>query len=190
MLRCSSLKYPPIKPNIRPIPKFFITQVEALEDSPYRMFVAHTGEGGRYAGYFNCRPSTIIKGDDVVKSMYISEIFSFEPGAGTALLNYARYLSRINDCDGNIHLVASGCYAPQRVPHLFYRKYGMNTGKKSLDKKMDLFIKKDKTAAVSDFDNVLMYYPPVAYPKKNTMLHKFVRFVQNIFATPQKNMAR
>ncbi len=186
------LPYIPPKPKNDNSKKFVVSEVPYDDDIyNYRAFTAYSTETNKSCGIMLCRPSIIIKGDNVVRSMQIGELYatSNQKGAGTALLDYARALSKTEHCVG-IHLVASGCYSPEKVPHLFYRKYGMNTGDKKLDKKMDKFIKRGKKATHMDFDNVVMYFPPVEYPKKNTIWRKLFRCLNNIFATSKKCVAR
>ena len=142
------LPYIPPKPKNDNSKKFVVSEVPYDDDIyNYRAFTAYSTETNKSCGIMLCRPSIIIKGDNVVRSMQIGELYatSNQKGAGTALLDYARALSKTEHCVG-IHLVASGCYSPEKVPHLFYRKYGMNTGDKKLDKKMDKFIKRGKKA--------------------------------------------
>lgn len=172
--------------------KVSISQAPTLDDDNYRIYSAHLSGSDRAAGYMRCRPSVVIKGDGVVKSLYISDLHSSSQGCGigTALLDFAQNLSRENGCGGNFHLVASGCYAPDRVPHLFYRKYGMNTGDKQIDNKIDRFIKTGKKATRLDFDEVKMFYPPVEYPKKNNIFNRVMRFVGGLFNHCKKGVAR
>ena len=186
------LPYIPSNPKNDNPRKFVVSEVPYEDDIyNYRAFTAYSTETKKPYGLMLCRPSTVIKGDEVVRSMYIGELHttSGQKGVGTALLDYARALSKAEDCVG-IHLVASGCYSPEKVPHLFYRKYGMNTGDKKLDKKMDKFIKRGEKATRMDFDNVLMFFPPVEYPKKNTILRRLFRCLNDIFVTSKKCVAR
>ena len=172
--------------------KVSISQIPSLEDGNYRIYSAYLPESKKPAGYMRCRPTHVIKGDEVIKSLYISDLYSSSRGCGigTALLDFAQDLSRENGCGGNIHLVASGCYAPEKVPHLFYRKYGMNTGDKFIDNKIDRFIKTGKKATRLDFDEVKMFYPPVKYPKKNNIFSRVMRFVGSLFNSCKKGVVR
>lgn len=181
-----------VKPVQHKPVKVRISQVPSEDSGNYRIYTAFNSENDSVAGCMRCRPSVIIKGDEVTKSLYISDLYSISHGCGTgtALLDFAIDLSRENGCGGNIHLVASGCYAPDRVPHLFYRRYGMNTGNKHVDKKIDRFIKLGKKATRLEFDNIMMYYPPVAYPKKNNIFGRVMRFVGSLFNCCKKCVAR
>ena len=197
MINSLYLKYPNITFTSNPLPKYVIKEVEVLDENPYRGFVAISTKTGLRAGYMGCRcngkkNSYIIKGNNVVPSLYIADLFSYSrgSGAGIALLDFARDLSKEIGCEGNIHLVASGCYAPNSAPHLFYRKYGMNTGDKRIDRKIDSFIKRRKDAKRIELDNIMMYYPPVEYPKKNNIISKLIHFIGNFFNNHSKCIAR
>ncbi len=192
MIQHIRYRYPAPMVHTRPTGKVQISHVPTEEEGGYRVYSAFSTSDKRTMGYMKCKPSTIIKGDEVVKSLYISDLFSLSSGEGigTSLLDFARRISGENGCDGNIHLVASGCYAPDRVPHLFYRKYGMNTGEKKFDNKIDHFIKAGKKATRLDFDNKLMFYPPVEYPKANNIFSRAIRFVGSLFNCCKKCVAR
>lgn len=194
----SNIAYRPMTFTSKLPQKYVIEQIENLSNLPsYYTFAAVSKETGRRAGYMICRcdekdkVSHIIKGNKVVPSLYVSELYSFDrgSGAGSALLDYARRLSQANGGEGNIHLVASGCYAPNSAPHIFYRKYGMNTGDKRLDRKIDCFIKRGKDAKRIELDNVMMYYPPAEYPKNN-IISKLIHFIGNFFNNHSKCIAR
>ena len=188
----SQLPHIPIRPKNSNSQKFVVSEVPyENEVYKYRAFAAIFKDTNESCGAMLCEPHETIKGDKVVRSMYIGELHtsSMHKGAGTALLDHALSLCGEEDCVG-IHLVASGCYSRDRVPHIFYRKYGMNTGDRKLDKKMDMFIRTGKIATYKDFKEVKMFYPPVEYPKKNTVLHKIFRCLKNIFTTSKKCVAR
>ena len=118
---------------------------------------------GELLAYMNTEKELIPKEHLLVPSLYVDILMSVQKGKGygTQLMNYAKKLSKQLGCGGNIHLVACDEFAPNRPPHIFYKKLGMNTGNYLVDTKIDSFIKKNKNAVRGDFPNIEMYYPPV-----------------------------
>ncbi len=80
-------------------------------------------------------------------------------GLGKAMLNFAKFYSKKNGCNGYILLSADSTLNPEEIPHLFYRKFGFESYNKKNNKKMDRFIKEGKKATKKDFSTMLMYYP-------------------------------
>ena len=72
-------------------------------------------------------------------------------------------------------MFSSAGYSPRRIPHIFYRKYGMNTNDANVNKRLDKFIAKGKTADYYDFSDINMYYPPIKNP--TTSWQKFLAFL-------------
>ncbi len=118
---------------------------------------------GELLAYMNAEKELIPKEHKLVPSLYVDILMSLSKGKGfgTKLMNYAKILSKKLGCEGNIHLIACNSFDLNRVPHIFYKKWGMNTGDYLIDTKMDKFIQKNKKAKASDFPNIEMYYPPV-----------------------------
>jgi len=86
-------------------------------------------------------------------------------GLGKKLLQYATKMSEELGCGGRIFLGADPQFIPNEVPHIFYRKFGMNTESENVNNKLDKFIKEGKQATIKDFHKIKMYYPPVqAFP--------------------------
>lgn len=81
-------------------------------------------------------------------------------GIGTNILKFAEKYSEQIGCKGFMTLKADGYITPNRIPHIFYRKFGFSTLEKSTDKKLDKFIKKQTNATTRDFPGMLMHYPP------------------------------
>ena len=165
MFNYSHLKYPPLK--LRPLPKYLIMRNYGKEKDGMRVYSTLSTKTGKICGHVICRPETVMRNKRRLRSMYVDELISYYPGngSGTALLNFIKNLSKRTGCGGRFHLSASGCFTPQRVPHIFYRKYGMSTGNKYTDKRLDMFIKNGQDASTWDFNGVVMYYPPEA-PEK------------------------
>lgn len=117
-----------------------------------------------------CCPEEIFRKDfGWVKSLYIGYLETINgkgKGLGTKLLKFAEQYSRDIGCQGKFHLYSSGNKDLEKAPHVFYRKFGMNTGCPSVDKKLDYFVKKKKSAANLEFKTMLMFYPPIEYDVK------------------------
>ncbi len=172
------LKFPPIKQNSIPenliYNSFFYSQGKKLRTST--MFDTKTGKRCALMCHI---PAFVKAGDEIRKSLYITYIVSFikNKGYGTKMLNFAKKISAQNDCNGYFHLEANGSLMPMKIPHIFYRKYGMNTGDKKIDKKLDKFIKKNKIAKINDFENIFMFYPQINSQKNE----KFFQKLKKIF---------
>ncbi len=167
------LKYPPLKPQKIPeslIYKRLLTEPVRRRFS-YRYNVMFSTKTGKKQAIMSYVPTFSFPKGKPVKSLYISYLYSFESGHGygTKMLNFARNCSIKEGCGGRFHLDASISLLPQKVPHIFYRKYGMTTYNKKLDKKIDKFIKQGKTATSSDFSDIAMYYNPQENNKKSQL---------------------
>lgn len=115
-----------------------------------------------------------------VPSLFINNLLPTRKGCGfgTEFLNFAREYSKKIGCLGNFHLSPNSAYDPHRIPHIFYRKYGMNTNDATINHKLDKFVKERKDAMFRDFkDGVIMYYPPIKSPV--TRWQKFINFIFN-----------
>lgn len=117
-----------------------------------------------------CNPEVIYRKDKGwVNSLYISYLTVLKSkgkGLGTNLLNFAKIYSEKLGCEGRFHLYASSSGPAKYIPHIFYRKFGMNTGFIDIDKTLDMFIKQRKKATAQDFKTLEMFYPPVVYSEK------------------------
>ncbi len=98
------------------------------------------------------------------------EVTSQNKGLGTKILKFAEEYSKQIGCKGYLTLKADGSFMPQRIPHIFYRKFGFSTFDKKTDKILDKFIAKNLNATSKDFPCLLMHYPP----KPN----KYTKFMQ------------
>ena len=196
MINCSYLKYPPLKP--KKLPKYLIFRnigEEAGRENGTRVYNAINTKTGKVCGQVTCVPESIVRDKQRVLSMYVDELISYKPdnGVGTTLLNFIKALSKKYGCGGRFHLCASACYMPNRIPHVFYRKYGMTTGNKNIDNKLDKFIKKGKDATYKDFDGVIMYYPPITDLEKNkskSIGQSFINFLSNMLTSLVEHSGR
>ncbi len=138
---------------------------------------------GKFGGFMEMRPEAITLNNFRKPSVYVSYLYSNVSGHGfgTSLLNYARSFSKEVGCEGRIFLDADSSLNPYYAPHIFYRKYGMNTGKREIDKKLDKFIKKRKNATNKDFSIERMFYPPIAYSKEKNIFKRLFTKMRDIF---------
>lgn len=124
-----------------------------------------------------CYPKKIKRGDlGQVPSLYIKKLCASGNGYGSAMLDFARVHSKNVGCNGNLHLISSGYFKPNRVPHIFYKKYGMNSDNAIVNKKLDKFINVGESATYHDFKDICMYYPPIKFQK---LSDKFLNFIKS-----------
>ena len=83
-------------------------------------------------------------------------------------------------------LKADGSYMPQKIPHIFYRKFGFSTFDKKTDKNLDKFIANNLNATSNDFPCLLMHYPPQS-EKSGKFIQLFARIAQNCVNKCKKN---
>ncbi len=176
----NKLKYPPIKTNIpKRVPKYLIYQFSPSLSyfKDVDRFVLFNTQNNNQKTLMSCFPIEKAREDlEKTESLYIEELLSFEPqkGLGTKMLDFAKNYSKKIGCNGYFHLSADSGLTPDSIPHIFYRKYGMNTKDASINKKLDKFISKGKNARHTDCPNIEMYYPPIKKPE--TKLQKFLKF--------------
>lgn len=178
----SRLKYPPIKHKFpRELIYHNSNRYNGIENSDvYTIFKI---DKPKQFARLCCLPATVDRdGQKNVKSLYIWRLFSspVHSGLGTKALDFAKTVSKKDGCNGYFHLDAHGGFTPHCIPHIFYKKYGMNTESDVINKKMDKFIKKKKYATYKDFKNLMMFYPPIEKP-----ITRFQQIINFIF--PVKN---
>lgn len=162
------LKYPPLKSNInKKLPEYlFWEHKNCFDTTDICMF--STKDSSKY-GKMTCIETT--PPEKEIKKPYIYvltlETNSKRQGLGTKMLDYVQNFSKRNGCEGRFYLNADARFAPKEAPHIFYRKYGMNTGIPEKDKKLDMFIKEGKNGTLKEFPYTRMYYPPIP-PLENT----------------------
>ena len=127
----------------------------------------------------NIRPNY---NDNVLAVDYI-EVTNKNQGVGTKILKFAEEYSKQIGCKGFMALKADGSYTPERIPHVFYRKFGFSTLENKTDKKLDKFVKRKINATNNDFPCMLMHYPIL--DKKNKCYKKisllFKKLLQGFF---------
>lgn len=131
------------------------------------MFSTKKGESNMKAT-LECMKSTVNRdGLKNVPSVYVNRLMSSSSGKGfgTDLLNFVRVYSKRCGCNGYFHLYACGGYAPNRVPHVFYKKYGLNTEDATINKQLDKLVRKGKNGRYTNFNDMDMFYPPIIHPQ-------------------------
>ncbi len=122
------------------------------------------------------------------KSVGVDLIFSKNSGKGYGrnLIEYAKTYSKQIGREGYMILKADSGMEPMRVPHIFYRKCGFTTLDDELDAKLDMFIKRKKTATHNDFKTSMMYYYPNSETKQKGAFAFFKNLVSGLKKISQK----
>ena len=109
------------------------------------------------------------------------EVTNRNKGFGTEILEFAQKYSKQIGCNGFMTLKADSSYMPEKIPHLFYRKFGFSTLEKHTDKKLDKFIKTQTNATINDFPCMIMHYPELNKNQKNKkIINMFVNYYKKI----------
>ena len=176
MKQISNLKYPPIK--YRPLKDMseevlFHAKKVFFDYPAIDYFIMLKPKNPNIRTYMSCVPDYLSEKE--ANSLYILKLISTPArnGFGTKMLDFAQTYSKKVGCNGNFHLEASSGYTPNSIPHIFYRKYGMNTMSPEINRKLDKFIKKKKPATYRDIPDIEMYYPPIK--EKENLFQKFIR---------------
>lgn len=181
----SLIKYPAARFRKLPERLIYKTKTDYYGTPVDKFIMFSTEKNSKMKATMKCFPEIIERdGRANVPSLYIWQLMSncSGNGFGTDLLNFAKQYSKRIGCGGRFHLSADTAFTPRRIPHIFYKKYGMNTKSYAVNNKLDSFIKKGKTATWQDFDNIDMYYPPIKFKEDGIsgLLHKLFKFGQNI----------
>jgi len=155
-------------------------------------FTAVSTKNPKEKAIMYCYPGQVYRRDmGWVKSLYVSYLDSCNnprKGLGTILLNAAKRYSQQLGLEGRFHVDASSLKQYEYAPHVFYKKYGMNTGRPSIDKKLDLYIQKRKNATGLDFKILTMFYPPIQYDVKDKtpFLKRIMKAISQVFSLTNK----
>ena len=159
---------------------FYKRPASSVMKPPQDEFVAFSTKGDmNYCEMLVHKSSMQNRQDYSGKTLAIDFIKSKEKrkGLGTAMLDFAKNYSKKNGCNGYLVLRAESSIDKSHVPHIFYRKQEFTTLDKKLDKKLDMFIRKNKDATSDDFATTLMYYPaPQQKPSFLERLKEFLTF--------------
>ena len=178
------LKYPPLKRNInKKLPEYLFWEHKDCFDT-WDISMFSTKDPSKTGSMSLVKTTQPIKGK---KMPYILVLMLLshprKQGLGTKMLDYAKNFSKRNGCEGRFYLCADPQFTPKEAPHIFYRKYGMNTGVPEDDKKLDMFIKEGRSATIEDFSHQKMYYPPIPpTEKQEKQPHKSLwEMLKNLF---------
>lgn len=170
-------------PKIKPIKissnrLICLKSINKLTNPVQAQFVVFSKKTGEVEGEMLCHKSNMVLRDDYSgKSLAIDFLKAnkMKQGAGRALINFAKELSKLWGCNGYIFLKADPSFTPNSAPHVFYRKCGFSTLEKDFDSKIDKYIKKNKNARWKDMPNKLMFFPPKKDEKQN-IFEKIMKF--------------
>lgn len=182
-LKSSYLKFPPLNPQKLPDTLIYHTKYRYLLKSAEKFYIFPTKKEKdcNELGTMICYKSYYFHNWKKIPALYVSWLSS-EPsgkGFGSKLLDFAQHYSQEIGCGGRIYLHASSDVSPYRIPHPFYRKYGLNTGKRYLDKMLDKDLQHPiRTLTADDYNTELMYYPPISY-EKVSLYQKFKNLISN-----------
>jgi len=176
----SALKYPPLKRTVQKIPDVLIYRPKSNFPNSYDVCMFKTDGSNSYVKMHYSKENQSINGK-TEPYMHIKMLLSKprKQGLGKKMLKYAVKLSKEIGCEGRIYLCADPQFTPNEIPHIFYRKFGMNTESEKVNSQLDEFIKEGKTATIKDFQKMKMYYPPIpTVPETATpeIKHKHKKF--------------
>lgn len=174
-MRIAPLKYP------KQIPDKLFYHAKSGPEGQYDLFNLMSLKSGKKTGFLVLQKGkTFIENCYSGNILFVNYIASFPTGQGygQTMIDFAKKFSQRNGCNGHLMLKADVSLLPQKIPHLFYRKNNFTTLNKKIDKKMDSFIKKGKTATYKDFPSLIMYYfKPSNAEHKPTFFEK----IKNLF---------
>ena len=161
------LRYAPVKFN-KELPEDIFYQALIGKNTEFQNYTA-CDKTGKYTGKIIGKMERLhpvsgiqyfpsFKSED---SFYISFVRSHKKGMGTKLLNFASMISKKMGGGGKFHLIASERYSTKPIPpHIFYRKYGMNSLESDLIFKIDRYLKGKMCLENIDFYDTPMYFIP------------------------------
>ena len=184
MNNITQLKYPPIKSLLqKKMPKelVYCTNEKFCGIAASDTFYIFSTKNPKNFCKMTCLPDTIEREGIKGVSLYIWKLISnvSGKGLGTKMLDFAQVHSKKIGCNGFFHLTASCAYTPHKIPHVFYKKYGMTSNDQKIDRKLDKLIKKKKFGTYLQFQNIDFYYPPLN--KKDGKLASLIKGIKDIF---------
>lgn len=167
----------PLKNNNQKIPDTFIFKTTKLNNKtkqPYEHYTAFN-KNGKIIGIIDGYMETIhplsgepfFPGFKKMKSFYVYYLRSKEHNFGNKLLDFAQIISRKNGGEGRFHLIASDRYNIKKPPHIFYRKYGMNSLYPEIIRDIDKYIKGKMKIEDIELTDIPMYFIPKDIKKQN-----------------------
>ncbi len=118
--------------------------------------------------------------DGSVLAIDYLEVSTKNKGLGTQILKFTKNYSKEIGCNGYMTLKSDSSHTPEKIPHIFYRKFGFSTFDKDIDNKLDKFIRLKQNATSQDFPCLLMHYPPK--PEKISVFKRFKNLVYKILS--------
>lgn len=157
---------------------FYKRPIKSVMSPPQEEFVAFSTKGDKNWGEIVLHKSKLQHRKDYEGDTLAIDFISSndrQKGLGSAMIDFAKNLSKKNGCNGYLVLRADSSIDKHHVPHIFYRKQGFTTLDNKLDRKLDSFIKDNKQATSNDFKTQLMYYP--APQKKPSLVERLKNWV-------------
>ena len=156
--------------------------VNSVMHPPLHIFNFYARKNEKQIGKLVCHKSEIPirpNYDSSVLAIDFLEVTDKNIGIGTKILKFAEEYSRQIGCKGFMTLKSDTTYMPERIPHIFYRKFGFSTFNKSTDKQLDKFINHNRNATKKDFPCLLMHYPAsdIKNVKLNVKLKNLLKYI-------------
>ena len=121
-----------------------------------------------------------------VKSFYVYYLRSHEHNFGNNLLDFVQKISKKNGGKGRFHLIASDCYNAKKPPHIFYRKYGMDSLYTEITREIDKHIKGKIKLEDMNLIDIPMYFIPKEPKQKTNNTIKIQNIIKKIISTIKK----
>lgn len=157
------------------------------ENMPYEHYTAFDNKG-KILGIIDGKMETInpligdpfFPGFKKFNSFYVYYLRSHEHNFGNKLLDFVQIISKKNGGEGRFHLIASDRYNVKKPPHIFYRRYGMDSLYPQLINDLDKYIKgKIKLEDLETIDTP-MYFIPKELKNKKSNNNKILNLIKNL----------
>ncbi len=182
----------PIKNNNKNIPDTLIYKTIKQDKNTKQLYEHYTAfnKNGKITGIIDGYMETIrpLVGDPFFpgfkkkKSFYVYYIRSKEHNFGNKLLDFAQITSKKKGGEGRFHLIASDRYNIKKKPHIFYRKYGMNSLYTEAIRDIDKYIKGKIKLDDLELTDIPMYFIPEELKKKSkifpNIINKLLSFIK------------
>lgn len=186
----------PINYNNKKIPEtLFYKTLRSDEEhgKPFEHYIAFNKKG-KITGIIDGAMETIhplvgspfFPGFKKFKSFYVYYLRSHEHNFGNKLLDFVQNVSKKNGGEGRFHLIASDAYNPKKPPHIFYRKYGMNSLYTDIIKNIDRHIKGKLSLEDIDTIDIPMYFIPEEINKQKSNTKYLPKIINKIISIIKK----
>lgn len=184
----------PINYNNKKIPETLFYKTLISDDEygkPYEHYISFNKKG-KITGIIDGTMETInplagspfFPGLKKFKSFYIYYLRSHEHNFGNNLLDFVQKISKKNGGEGRFHLIASDCYNTKKPPHIFYRKYGMDSQYTEITREIDKYIKGEIKLEDINLIDTPMYFIPNKSKQNKTI--KFQNIIKKIISKIKK----